>query len=81
MTTTEHAKPVTTQVGPEVKYDSWSTAPNGSVRCHDFYTEVTYRQDWFEGQYAGHSYRIVERYISADPEHRGQYIGQSSQPW
>lgn len=74
-------KPYTMTQVDERKYDSWSTAPNDSARCHDFYTVVTFRQDWTEGKYAGHSYRIVERYISASPEHRGQLMDMSSSPW
>lgn len=69
----------------ESKSDSWSTAPNGSARCHDFYTMVVSRQDWHDtpenGIYAGRSYRIVERYISSNPDVRGQHIGRSSSPW
>lgn len=74
-------KPYTmTEVG-ESKYDNWSTAPNGSARCHDFYTAVTYRQEWTEGQYAGCVYRVIVRYISNTPDHKGQCIGSSSSPW
>lgn len=61
-----------------VKSDSWSTAPNGSARCHDFYTTEVYLQTWTEGQYAGYTYKIEERYISPTPEYRGQRIGASS---
>lgn len=74
-------KPYTEIEVGETKHDSWSTAPNGSARSHDFYTVVTYRQEWHEGRYAGRVYRIVERYISSNPKHRGLLIGSSSQPW
>lgn len=75
------SKPYTMTEVSESKYDRWSTAPNGSARSHDFYTNVTSRQVWTEGKYAGCVYRIVDRYISNDPNHRGQFIGSSSQPW
>jgi hypothetical protein len=70
----------------EHKSDSYSSAPNGSVRnVHDFYTTVVSRQDWHDvpenGVYAGRSYRITDRYISNRPETRGQLISSSSQPW
>jgi hypothetical protein len=69
----------------EHKSDSWSTAPNGSARCHDFYTVVISRQEWANvpdnGIYAGLVYRITDRYISPDPRFRGQLMDSSSQPW
>lgn len=70
----------------EHKSDSYSSAPNGSVRnVHDFYTTVVQRQDWADvpenGAYAGRSYKIVTRYISRSADTRGQYIGSSSSPW
>jgi hypothetical protein len=78
-------RPYIQHVVSERKSDSWSVAPNGSARCHDFYTYVTYRQDWNNtpesGIYAGRSYRIVERYISNNPNARGQLISSSSSPW
>lgn len=74
----------TTQVS-ETKTDSWSTAPNGSARCHDFYTTVVSHQEWADtednGVYAGRVYRIVDRYISNSPDRRGQLMDSSSQPW
>jgi hypothetical protein len=61
------------------KFESVSSAPNGSTRNNqDFYTYVTYMQDWISGQYAGYTYKIVERYISSSPDTRGQCIGSSS---
>lgn len=70
----------------ESKSNSWSTAPNGSARCHDFYTVVVSRQTWhndpeLNGVYAGREYRITERYISNSPNYRGQRIDSSSSPW
>lgn len=79
-----YKKDYTTVEVSERKYDSWSTAPNGSARCHDFYTLVTLRQTWSDdapAPYAGRVYRIVERWISADPNTRGQFISSSSSPW
>jgi hypothetical protein len=74
-----------TQVA-ELKRDSYSSAPNGSVRnVHDFYTTVISREEWADvpenGAYAGRTYKIVERYISNRPDTRGQIIGSSSTPW
>lgn len=61
------------------KSESVSSAPNGSTRNNrDFYTYVTYMQDWIYGQYKGCTYKIVETYISSNPDTRGQYIGSSS---
>jgi hypothetical protein len=65
--------------------NSWSTAPNGSARCHDFYTIVTSKQVWADtednGIYAGRFYRITDRYISNSPARRGQLMDSSSDPW
>ena len=59
--------------------ESISSAPNGSTRNNrDFYTYVTYMQDWITGQYAGSTYKIVETYLSSNPATRGQYLGASS---
>lgn len=84
MTTTAAASYATTEVA-ESKSDSWSTAPNGSSRSHDFYTTVVSRQVWADipenGIYAGRVYRIVEHYISGSPDRRGQQMDRSSQPW
>ena len=72
-------KPYTMTLVSTDHYDAWSSAPNGSTRDnHDFYTVVTSLQTWTTGQYAGYTYKIVERYISSDPSVRGQYIGSSS---
>ncbi len=61
------------------KSESTSSAPNGSTRNNrDFYTYVTYMQDWTAGQYKGCTYKIVETYLSQNPDTRGQYIGASS---
>lgn len=69
---------VMTEVGT-TKSESVSSAPNGSTHNNrDFYTYVTKMQDWTAGQYAGCTYKIVETYISSDPNVRGQYIGASS---
>ena len=69
----------------ESKSDRWSTAPNGSARCHDFYTVVVSRQEWHDveknGAYAGRVYRITDRYISNSPNTRGLRIDSSSSPW
>ena len=80
------SKPYTTTEVEECKSDSYSSAPNGSVRnVHDFYTTVVSRQDWHDtpenGAYAGRSYKITDRYISNGPNTRGQLISSSSQPW
>lgn len=61
------------------KSESFSSAPNGSTRNNrDCYTYVTSMQDWTAGAYKGYTYKIVETYISSDPNVRGQYIGSSS---
>lgn len=66
-------------------YARESTAPNGSSSGTDYWTIVTLRQDWpvdeSLGVYSGLSYRIVERYISSTPVHRGQHVDSSSSPW
>lgn len=63
----------------ETKSESVSSAPNGSTRNNrDCYTYVTHMQDWTAGPYRGYTYKIVETYISSDPDIRGQYIGASS---
>lgn len=61
-----------------VKSDSRSTAPNGSITSHDFYTTVVKLQTWTEGPYQGHTYKITERYLSSSPNLRGQIIDTSS---
>lgn len=59
--------------------ESVSSAPNGSTRGNrDFYTYVTLMQDWIGGEYAGHTYKIVQTFISSNPAYRGQLIGSSS---
>jgi hypothetical protein len=69
---------IMTEVGVS-KSESVSSAPNGSTRNNrDFYTYVTYMQDWISGPYAGCTYKIVERYISSNPDTWGQYLGSSS---
>jgi hypothetical protein len=73
------AKPYIMTEISETKSESRSSAPNGSTRNNrDCYTYVTYMQDWISGQYAGHTYKIVETYLSSDPNERGQYIGSTS---
>lgn len=85
----EHIRPTYTEIS-ESKSSSWSTAPNGSARCHDHWTIVTIRQDWpiytdprtgKPGTYSGRSYRVTERWISSRPEYRGQLVDSSSDPW
>ena len=71
-------KPYTMTEVSTTKHDRWSTAPNGSARCHDFYTVVISLQTWTEGQYAGYTYKITETWISNTPDHLGQYISSSS---
>lgn len=79
MTSTDSAaKPYTETLVSTDHHDSWSTAPNGSARCHDYYTVETWLQTWHATKYAGYTYKIVRRYISSSPERRGQYIGSSS---
>jgi hypothetical protein len=76
MTTSEMY--IMTEVGV-TKSESVSSAPNGSTRNNrDFYTYVTYMQDWIAGQYKGYTYKIVETYLSQNPATRGQYLGASS---
>lgn len=59
--------------------ESVSSAPNGSTRGNrDFYTYVTLMQDWTGGKYAGHTYKIVQTFISSNPAHRGQLIDSTS---
>lgn len=70
----------------EAKHTEISSAPNGSTRNNvDHYTTVIERQDWANipenGIYAGCSYKITTRYISSDPNYRGQSCGSSSSPW
>lgn len=69
----------------ETKSNRWSVAPNGSSRCHDFWTVVVSRQTWADtednGIYAGLEYKIVTRYISNSPNRRGQLVDSSSSPW
>lgn len=73
------AKPYTMTEAGISKSESISSAPNGSTRNNrDYYTFVTYMQDWTDGQYAGCTYKIVERYISSSPDYRGQLIGSTS---
>lgn len=61
------------------KSESTSSAPNGSTRNNrDYYTFVEYMQDWTAGQYKGCTYKIVETYLSQNPDTRGQYLGASS---
>jgi len=69
---------IMTQTG-ESKSQAVTSAPNGSTRNNvDYWTHVTYVQDWVSGPQAGYSYTIVERYLSSDPRFRGQFIGSSS---
>lgn len=70
----------------ETKSDSYSSAPNGSVRnVHDFYTTVISRETWADvpenGTYAGCEYKLTRVYISNRPDTRGQLISSSSEPW
>jgi hypothetical protein len=76
-------KKYTTVEVRESKSDRWSTAPNGSARCHDFYTVVVSKQTWNTDVpvYGGLSYKITETYISNSPDTRGQLISSSSSPW
>jgi hypothetical protein len=69
---------IVTQTG-ETKFQTVTSAPNGSTRNNvDHWTHVTSVQDWVSGSLAGYSYTIVERYLSSNPNTRGQYIGSSS---
>lgn len=78
MVTEVKTKPyIMTEISTE-KYSRQSTAPNGSSRGEDFYTVVISLQDWISGQYAGYTYKIIETWISQNPQSRGQYIGRSS---
>lgn len=85
MATSTRTKPYDTVEVSESKSNRWSTAPNGSARCHDFYTVVVSRQTWHDtednGVYAGREYRITDRYMSNSPNYRGQLIDSSSSPW
>jgi hypothetical protein len=69
---------VMTQTG-ETKFEAVTSAPNGSTRNNvDYWTHVTYVQDWVSGSLAGYSYTIVERYLSSNPKTRGQFINSGS---
>lgn len=46
-----------------------------------YFSLVTEKHDYLEGDYAGKSYRVVTRYVSTKSGSRGQCLGSSSAPW
>ena len=69
---------IKTEIGT-TKHQGVSSAPNGSTRGNrDYYTVVTFMEDWISGPYAGYTYQITEEYISSTPTERGQLINSTS---
>lgn len=46
-----------------------------------YFTTVTEKQTFTDGQYAGKSYRITSLYVSTAAGHRGQFLKSTSEPW
>jgi len=78
-------KPTYTEVSETRLPPQRSTAPNGSATCIDYWTIVTLHQQWpvdeSLGVYSGQAYKVTERYLSLDPDYRGQYISSCTEPW
>lgn len=70
---------VTDYYTEEIYNEVWPEYEEPEISSKGLYAEPTGRMR--PGTYSGAVYRTVVRYISGDPDFKGQCIGSSSGPW